>query len=634
MRIRRSNAISPDKNRWWNADEGAVHGVLMPYVWKLERDQFDTFSRFIRLEHLYDPNGPTADEYDDGDAIGMPIENVVASNVDTVTAAIAATKVRARFMTDDAEWSEQRTATMLEWYCDGLGKLLNVHKHCEFTFKQAAKKGVGVLKVFADAFDRPRVERVMIDNIIVDDAECRDGGTPRQLHHRMLNADPEELKSRFPDKAAEIDLASGRMVSMRRWAGYRQLDDYGVVVVESWRLPIGIKGMEGYRAGRHTIVIDGCDLLDEEWEEDFFPFAMAVWSERDTSFYGISLAERIAGIQRALNKRNWQIDRNLDQYAVPTTFVDMPDAAMQVQSVSRIGTIAVYKGRPPVTVTPQANNPEVYQHREQLKGSAFEESGVSRLAASAAKPSGIDSGVGLREYRDQTTQRFAPQELTFEQLNLDVYVLILWVCKQLGDDAPEISRPAKFGERKIRWSDVTRDTLRVSIAAASTLGRTPAGRAQTALEWAQAGVISTDEWRRLTKHPDLDHILSLYTQGMESVERDIEAIVFDELTVIPEPFGNLQLMSRMGQMAYLKYRDLNAPTEILEALRTYTVLAAHLFAQSQAAPAALPAGAELGAGAGSPPPAAPPGLPLPPPQNTQPAAAFAPQAMQLLPSAG
>jgi hypothetical protein len=28
----------------------------------------------------------------------------------------------------------------------------------------------------------------------------------------------------------------------------------------------------------------------------------------------------------------------------------------------------------------------------------------------------------------------------------------------------------------------------------------------------------------LTKHPDLDRILSLYTQGMESVERDIEAI--------------------------------------------------------------------------------------------------------------
>jgi hypothetical protein len=635
MRRRRSNAISPDRNLWWNSEPGSVNRVLLPYVWQLERDQFDVFTRFLQLEHLYDPNCRSASNYEDVEGIGMAIENVVASNVDTVHAAIAATEVRARFMTDDAEWSVQRTATMLEWYAEGLGKLLDLHKHASKAFKQSAKKGVGLLKVFADAFDRVRVENVMIDNIIVDDAECRDGGTPRQMHHRMLNADPEELKARFPDKVSEIDQATGRMQDLHRWAGYRPVDRFGVVVVESWRLPIGVSGMEGYRAGRHTIVIDGCDLLDEEWEDDFFPFAVFSWSERDTSFYAISLAERIAGIQRALNKRNWQIDRNLDQYAVPTTYVDMADANLQVQSISRLGTVAIIRGRPPTTVTPQANSPEVYQHREQLKGSAFEESGVSRLAASATKPAGIESAVGLREYRDQTTQRFAPQEKMFETGVLDTFILVLWICKQLGPRAPEISRPAKYGERKIRWKDVSRDTLRVQIAAASTLSRSPAGRAQTALEWAQAGVISTDEWRRLTKHPDLDHVLSLYTQGMESVERDLEAIVFDDLTVVPEPFGNLQLMSRMGQAAYLKYRDLNVPSETLEALRTYTVLAAHLFAQATAPGAAMPPGApgSLPPGAELTPTGAP-GMPPGPPNPMAPSSAFAPQAMQLLPSAG
>lgn len=634
MPRRRSNAISPDRNRWWNAETGRVHAVLLPYVWQLERDQFDVFTRFMQLEHLYDPNCRTAGDYDDVEGIGMAIENVVASNVDTVHAAIAATEVRARFMTDDAEWSVQRTATMLEWYAEGVGKLTGLHQHCSKAFKQSAKKGMGLVKVFADAFDRVRIENVMIDNVIVDDAECRDGGSPRQLHHRMLNADPEELKARFPEYAEQIDQATGRMQDLQRWAGYRPVDRFGVVVVESWRLPIGVPDMEGYKPGRHTIVLDGCDLLDEEWEDDFFPFSMFAWSERDTSFYPISLSERIAGIQRALNKRNWQIDRNLDQYAVPTTYVDMADANVQVQSISRLGTVAIIRGRPPTTVTPQANSPEVYAHREQLKSSAYEESGVSRLAATAQKPAGIESAVGLREYRDQTTQRFAPQEKMFEQGVLDTVILMLWVCKALGSKAPEITRSAKYGERKIRWRDVSRDTLRVQIAAASTLPRTPAGRAQTALEWAQAGVISTDEWRRLTKHPDLDHILSLYTQGMESVERDLEAIVFDELTVVPEPFGNLQLMSRMGQAAYLKYRDLNAPAEILEALRTYTVLAAHLFSMATAQPAgALPPGAELGpptGGVGGPPP-----LGLPPgPPAAAPASAFAPQAMQLLPSAG
>jgi hypothetical protein len=106
---------------------------------------------------------------------------------------------------------------------------------------------------------------------------------------------------------------------------------------------------------------------------------------------------------------------------------------------------------------------------------------------------------------------------------------------------------------------------------------------------------------------------------MESVERDLEAIE-DGHTVVPEPFGNLQLMARMGQMAYLRDRDLGAPEEILEALRQYTVLAAHMLAG---------AAANQNAGAGPPGSAAlPPGAGTSP-MPTQPEAALSPQAMML-----
>jgi hypothetical protein len=619
----RRQAPPPDKRRWWNADEGQVHKVVFPYVDRIERDQFLLFNRFVQLEHLYDPNCANSPDamIDDGDAegIGLVIENVIASNVDTVTAAIAATDVRPRFMTDDGDWSVQRTATRLEWYAEGLGKLLGVAKACRRAFKAAAKKGTGLIKVYTNSWDEVKVEHVRVDDIVVDEAECRNGGTPRQMHQRMTNVDREELKARFPEYTDEIDRAQTGRGWSRMWAGYRPIDDDSLVAIESWKMPIGRFGYDGYRAGRHTITIDGCDLLDEEWHKDEFPFACMVWSEREAGWYGISLAERIAGIQRALNKRNWQIDMNLDHYAVPVTYVDMADANLAIQSINRIGTVCVVKGERPLTITPQANSPEVYQNRETLKGSAFEESGVSRMAAQAAKPAGIDSAVGMREYRDQTTQRFAPQEKDFESFVLEVFVHILDCCKDLGADAPVVTRKAKFGARKIKWGDVDMGDVKVQIAAASTLGRTPAGRYQTALEWAQAGVITTDEWRRLTKHPDLDHILSLYTQGMESVERDLEAIE-DGHTVVPEPFGNLQLMARMGQMAYLRDRDLGAPEEILEALRQYTVLAAHMLAG---------AAANQNAGAGPPGSAAlPPGAGTSP-MPTQPEAALSPQAMML-----
>jgi hypothetical protein len=622
VRQRRFSA-PPDKQRWWNADEGDVHKTVFRYVENIERQQFDLFNRFALLDVLYDPNCPNCPDVtqtSETESVSVLIENVIASNVDTVTAQIATTEVRPRFQTDDGEWTVQKTATMLEWYAEGMGKILDVHKKCRLAFKECAKKGTGLLKIIVDAFSEVKVEHVRIDDLVVDEAECRNGGKPRQFHQRMTGVDREELKAQFPEFEDQIEAAQTGRSANRMWAGYRPMADNSLVAIESWKMPIGRKGKAGYVPGRHTITIENCDLVDEPWEKPFPPFACIVWSERATSFYGISLAERIAGIQRALNKRNWQIDRNLDNFAVPITYVDMADANLAVQTIDRMGTVCVVKGERPTTVTPQANSPEVYQTRVDLKNAAGEDAGINRMASQGVVPAGIDSGVGVREARAQSTTRFAPQEKDFEQLVLDTIWHIVDRCKDLGEAAPEVTRKAKFGARSIKWADVDMQDVKVQIAAASTLSRTPAGRYQTALEWAQAGVISTDEWRRLTKHPDLDHILSLYTQGMESVERDIEAIVFDERIVVPEPFGNLQLMQRMGQMAYLKYRDLNAPEEVLEGLRQYAVLAAHMLNNMMAA--------NENAGAAPPGSAAlPPGAD--PASSSQPASALSPQAMQL-----
>jgi hypothetical protein len=320
-------------------------------------------------------------------------------------------------------------------------------------------------------------------------------------------------------------------------------------------------------------------------------------------------------------------DRNLDQVAVPTTYVRPVDANLSVKA-SRAGAVTVYKGDEPKTIFPIAVSAETYQNRNDMKAAAYEESGVSRLAAQSVKPAGLDSGVAMREYRDQTTQRFSLQEKAYEQLVLDIIWLVIDVCKDLGDAAPVIVRKAKFGSKRVKWSDVDMVDVKRQMMAASTLARTPAGRHQTALEWAQAGVITTDEWRRLTEHPDLDRVLSLYTQGIDSVEKDIEAIEEGNY-VVPEPFGNLALMVRVGQMAYLRDRDLGAPEEVLEGLRQYVELAADMLKPKPSANdnAMMPAQ---------------PGMPMDPAAMAmdpalggmpgQPTAALAPEAMNLMAS--
>jgi hypothetical protein len=566
---------------WHRADEGQVCRRVIDYVSTVEQAQCDIFDRFIKLECLYDPNGPTATaNLPSGARLGGVTENVIASNVDTVSAAISTVDVRARFMTDGGDWGDQRTAKHLEWYIEGVAKLLDRASVCQLAFKAAAKKGTGLVKVYVDSFDEIRVEHVLADDVIVDEKQCRNGGKPREMHQRRF-VDREDLLAMFPDHEEKIEtLAPGG--SGRVWAGYRPIEDNEIVIVESWKLPIGKPDKDGYRVGRHTICADGLDLLDEEWTKPFFPFARIVWTERDAGWYGISLAERIAGHQRALNRRNLQIERALDLAAFPTTYVRRADATLAVKTQNQIGQVVVYNSDLPVTTLAPVISGETYKSRDELKISAGEESGVNRMLAHGTKPAGIDSGVAMREYRDQTTQRFAPQERAFERLNLDVDWLILDCCKDLGKEAPEIMRRTKFGARKIKWSDVDMGDVRVQIIAASTLPRTPAGRSQIVLEWAQAGVISIDSARRLMGHPDLAKELSLYTAALEGVEHAVEEIE-DGAVVVPEPFDNLEMIVWRGQQRYLEIRDLAAPEEILEALRQYVVTASWMIGQKQAA---------------------------------------------------
>ncbi len=567
---------------WWQAKKGEVSRTAVAYVQEVDRLAFDTFDRFIKLEAMYDTSPRTNVSGNRASrSFGLMTENVVASNIDTVVAQIAATDVRAEFETNDADWDHQRTAKQLAFYADGLAVTYGVGAKCRSAFKAAALKGTGAIKVWVDRFEQIRVEAVVIDNIVVDELECR-AGNPRQMHYRDF-FDAEDLKAQYPDFEDEIEKARGSSSSSMyplRWAGYRPFKENEVVVIESWRLPIGPKGHRNYIPGRHCVTIDGADLIDEEWDKTFFPFAFFMWQNPIRGWYGISLAERIAGHQAGLNKLNWVVDKCHDRAAQPITYAHQSDSKLAVQTVNQIGQIALYKVAIPKTVDAPVVNNETYRRIETLKASAQEECGVSRMAAQAVKPTGLDSAVAMREYKDQTTQRFAPQEKGFEEdLWLSCIMLILDCCKDLSEsetgEPPVMMRRTKYGAQKIKWQQVDMGDVAIQIKAASTLSQTPAGRQQSVVEWAQAGIISQDEARRLMAHPDLERSMSIYTEALDDIEHAIEMIEDGEI-LMPEPYQNLKLGVWRMQQEYLKIKNDGAPERILEALRQWIVQAAYV----------------------------------------------------------
>lgn len=630
---------TPDIAQHWHlADKGEVHGPVFAFVNRVEIEQADVYDRLLSLESLYDKHSPDGNLFDDPRAAQQLLndmaENVIARNVDTTYAAVATAEIRARFLTDGADWSTQRRAAKLEYYAEGLAKRLDIHRKCRLAFKESAKKGAGLVKVYADRWDDIAVEHIALEDVVVPDADNRSGAPPLQLHHVMRNYDKARLRAEFPDAADEID---GSLPGSLPMTAVRGTDAMAsgrpgskIAVIESWILPIGKRPKSGdksskgarYVPGRHTITIANKTLLDEPYHKPYYPIAVISWSERKGSFYPISGAERIAGIQRALNRRNWTIERMLQRNAFLTTYVRPSDFGV-ASKTTEFGEIVPIKGDFPQHQVPPAVHPELYKSREDLKQSAAYEFGQSDFSLQSRIPAGLETGAAVREARESITQRFAPQEADFERLFLDAVWLALDACKELGKDAPTIIETR--WQKPIRWRDVDMGQVRVQIEAASTLPRTAAGREQTILEWAQAGVISTDTFRRLINHPDLESEMSLYTASIDVIDLQIETIL-DGGYATPEPYDNLKMIEWRGTGRYDAARIAGAPEEILEALRDYISTAAYLAASPQNDNAA--AGAQPGM-PGPQPGMVPPGIGEMGPPSGRPQAALAPEAMNL-----
>lgn len=628
--------VNSPLEQWYVAPKNEAHSKVFDFVRRIETEQGDIYDRLAQLESLYDQYSPTGDDTTSPSAkLTNVSENVIASNVDTVYASVAATEVRARFMTDGADWSVQRRAKKMEFYSEGLGKIHNVHRKCRIAFKESSKKGGGHIKVYGDRWDDLVVEHVPLEDLIVPDCDSRSGAPPLQMHHVQRNYDRDRLRAEYPEHAEDIDSSYGSRAmttsGLLSATGYRSSDANKIVVIDSIRLPIGkrpakknLRSPKGarYVPGRRTVTIENKTLLDEPYHKPYYPIASVAWSDRQGSFYPISGAERIAGHQRSLNKRNWQIERVLDQNALLTTYVRPSDGNLSVKT-TKVGNVAVVKGDYPQTPAPPLVHPETYNSRVQLKQSAAEDFGGAGLLASQSRiPAGLETGAAVREARASVTQRFAPQESDFEQLVLDVYFLMIDACKDLGEAAPTVLESR--WHKPIKWSDVDMGQVKIQIAAASTLPRTPAGREQTLLEWAQAGIISTDSAKRLIDHPDLERELSMYTSALEVIEMQLE-VILDGGTAVPEPFDNLEMAVWRATATYNNARMGGAPESILEALYDYGTLAAFLVSQKQQPQNQNAPAPDIAAQGGQP-------IPVGPPTAGQPTAALAPEAMQLMAS--
>ena len=507
--------------------------------------------------------------------------NVVKSVIDTVASRIGKNRPKAAFLTSGGDFTQQRTARNLEKYVEGSFYETDIYDKGSHCFRDACIMGPGILKFFEkktrDGGWKVWNERVFPWELLVDYADGRDGHPTQMFHVKHIDtnviyemfADSDKWKNKKEDLRNVIELAQ-----QADWEG---IDIDSLVdqklCVESWHLPSGPDAKDG----RHVISLSSAVLFEEEWDEDWFPFAVFQWSRPTIGYWGTGIAKDINGIQIEINRLLDKIQKSYHLFANPWVAVQVGSKVLKSHITNGVGRILEYQGQPPQVVTHQPIHPQVISYLQQLKTDALRQTGVSEMAAQGKKPADLESGAALREYNDIEDTRHAGPAQQYERFYMDSAKTIVRMSQRMHKQGktPEVMAHYKRRSRKwvdvLKWSDINIDESGyvMQIFPTSLLPSTPAGRTATVQEWLRSGLVDKVTAMHLLELPDLEQVQTLEVTSYNIVLDQMESILEDGEFIHPEPYQDLLLALKLSQTTYLQAKMDKAPDDKLEMVRLY-----------------------------------------------------------------
>ncbi len=591
--------IIPSANRWWLSDEATLPGAIMSQVAAIiqaDRGRIDSYNTYAKLYGTYTPTFWNGYQLANSGRPTAPMRdrltyNIVQSCIDATCAKIIKNKPKPMFLTSAGDSKVQRRAKKLDQFMYGLYYENDLYALAPKILRDSFVFGEGIIHCYSES-GRVKYERVLPYELLVDYLESHYGPESTKTIHRIKNIDRTELSEMFPDKAEQIARMSGTSVFLS--AANRSVADT-VTVVESWRLRVG------GQMGRHTIVAMDTALLDEDYDADFFPFAMARFCPRLYGFYAQGMAEQLVPIQVEINRTLISIQRSLYLGGTHKIFVKNGSKVIKSHFDNLIGTILEYSGdTAPQYVVPQLVQPEIYAHLRSMVDMGYQLPGVSQMQAAGQKTPGVNSGRAMRTEQNINTERFESIDQTYQNLFVDLAKITVPVARKTYEKGGEYSKidikvPGKRFIEKIKWSDVDLDDdeFVLQIYPVSKLPNDPEGRMNTIQDMSEAGWIDGQTARRLLDFPDLDSEENLANAQLDYLHMVLDKMVENGDFTAPDPFDNLPVARKLAMEYYSQGKLNDLDEEKLELLRRFMqqidMLTAATVAPIQTAPPAGPA---------------------------------------------
>lgn len=518
--------------------------------------------------------------------IDRPTMNVVQSCIDTLVSRVTQSRPRPVFLTDNGDYKERNLAKQLNNFVVGELYYSKAYELGELLLRDASALGTGCIKIFENMEKRVALERVMLTELLVDQNEAR-LSDPRQLYQFSL-VDRSLLMEQFPEYQKEIATAEAAYPDQSA-DSQRSVADQ-VMVIEGWRLP----SSKNSNDGMHSIACTGGLIFTEQWSKSKFPFVFMHYSPRIMGFWGQGLAEQLMGTQVEINKLLITISQAINLVGVPRVFVENGSKVVKAHLNNNVGAIVTYSGTKPQYEVAPCIPQEVYAQLQRLVEYAYQQSGVSALAATSQKPAGLNSGEAIRNYDDLQSDRFAALVRRYDNVFVDLAYQITDLAKEIAERDGKYTTvyPNKNSAKEIDLpkTKLLDDSYVIQCFDASSLPRDPAGRLAKVTEMAQAGMISMQEARRLLDYPDLEQVDQLANAAEERILQILDEIVEDGKYTPPDPFMDLQLANQLVTQYYNLYASAKLEESKAQKLRDFSVQVQALIQASMPPPMPMPAG--------------------------------------------
>lgn len=561
--------------RWFDKDNKSPHVAihdLVSQLWAKSSGRRDKYLAHARLYGNLDFSGFGVGENQQNKRSGRMTFNIVANCVDTATALMAKSKPAPQFLTNGADYKLARKSLKLNKFGKGVQNQMGIHRLNEALHLDKLIYGTCFVKIYSEG-KKVCAERVYPWELLVEEADGH-YGNPKNLF-QVKYVDRSALIAMYPKHSDALERTPS--ASTGYWG--EDLSTDLVKITECWHI--------GYNNdGRHVICVENATLMDEKWKRKRFPIVWSHWDlPQPTGFWGGSMVERIAPIQLSINRLLAVIEKINRMMSVPRIILDAAAGVPRNMFSNEIGEIIVVQNGaspPQVMAVPNLLN-EHLQLLQMEIARGYEEVGISQASATARKPTGINSGVGVREVLEIGSERLVMYGLRWEEFHMDIVKVALDEVREIPGFTVDV--PDKRYREELNWKDIDMDESAYVLQCfpVSLLPQTPAGRYERIQEMMMGGLITREQGLELLQVPDLEGMNADINAQVNSIRQRVDRMIDDNEYVAPEPYDDPQLSINVVKSIYFQERERNAPEETLTLLRQYMTACGNIIARNQAA---------------------------------------------------